>query len=118
MAKVVWFDIPVSDMGRAIDFYQTLTGQELTRLPVGNDKETALFGDGDDGSAGCLFVSAEDQPSHYGSRWSTSTPTRASRNGWHEQNQRAAASWSARRPSGESTATSPTSKTARAIGSA
>jgi uncharacterized protein len=68
MATVVWFDIPVSDMGRAIDFYQALTEQELTRLPVGEDQETALFASGDRGSAGCLFAAPEDQPSHYGSR--------------------------------------------------
>ncbi len=68
MAKVVWFDIPVADMGRAIEFHQTLTGQKLTRLPVGEDKETALFTFEDGGSAGCLFAAAEDQPSHYGSR--------------------------------------------------
>ena len=68
MAKVVWFDIPVSDMGRAIDFYWALTKQELIRLPVDEDKETALFAGGDGGSAGCLFASPEDQPSHHGSR--------------------------------------------------
>lgn len=68
MAKVVWFDIPVSDLGRAIDFYQALTTQELTRLSVGEDKETALFAGGDGGSDGCLFAAPEDQPSHYGSR--------------------------------------------------
>jgi uncharacterized protein len=68
VAKVVWFDIPVSDLGRAIDFYQALTKQELTRLPVGEDRETALFAGDDGGSAGCLFAAPEDQPSHYGSR--------------------------------------------------
>lgn len=68
MAQVVWFDIPVTDMGRAIDFYSTLTGQQLIRLPVGPDKETALFAAEDGGSSGCLFAAAEDKPSHYGSR--------------------------------------------------
>ena len=69
MSKVVWFDIPVSDMSRAIAFYSALTGEELLRLPVGPDRETALFaGTGEGGSAGCLFAAPEDQPSHYGSR--------------------------------------------------
>ncbi len=69
MSKVVWFDIPVSDMSRAIAFYGALTGEELLRLPVGPDRETALFaGSGDGGSPGCLFAAPEDQPSHYGSR--------------------------------------------------
>lgn len=68
MASVVWFDIPVSDMDRAIAFYQALTTQELTRLPVGEDKETALFPGESGGSAGCLFRAPEDHPSHDGSR--------------------------------------------------
>lgn len=69
MAKVVWFDIPVLDMERAITFYEKLTGQSLTRLSVGPNKETALFAADDaDGSAGCLFSAPEDRPSHEGSR--------------------------------------------------
>ena len=68
MARVVWFDIPVADMDRAIAFYRALTGQELIRLPVGEGRETALFESEDGGSAGCLFAAPEDQPSHYGSR--------------------------------------------------
>jgi predicted enzyme related to lactoylglutathione lyase len=40
---VTWFDIPVADMQRAIAFYEKVTEQKLKRLPVGPDKETALF---------------------------------------------------------------------------
>ena len=36
-----WFDIPVSDMVRAIAFYEHLTSQKLKRLPVGENRETA-----------------------------------------------------------------------------
>lgn len=69
MHNVVWFDIPVTDMGRAIAFYAALTGRPLQRLPVGPDRETALFGtDSEDTVSGCLFQSPEDRPSHYGSR--------------------------------------------------
>ena len=60
---VVWFDIPVADMGRAIAFYERVTRQKLQRLSVGPDKETALFESG-----GCLFSAPEDEPSHFGSR--------------------------------------------------
>ena len=64
MGKVVnWFDIPVSDMARAITFYERVTGQKLTRIEVGPGESTALFG-----SEGCLFQSPEDKPSHDGSR--------------------------------------------------
>jgi predicted enzyme related to lactoylglutathione lyase len=60
---VVWFDIPVKDMGRALAFYERITGQKLRRMAVGPEKETALFE-----SDGCLFRAPEDEPSHLGSR--------------------------------------------------
>ncbi|WP_404349862.1 hypothetical protein LG324_16970 [Phycicoccus jejuensis] len=53
MARVVWFDVPVADMGRAVSFYEALTGEPLVRLPVGADKETALLAAQEGGSA-CL----------------------------------------------------------------
>lgn len=68
MSRVVWFDIPVSDMTRAIAFYEALTGDRLMRLPVGPEKETAIFAADDGGAAGCLFLAPEDEPSHLGSR--------------------------------------------------
>lgn len=68
MSKVVWFDIPVVDMTRAIGFYEALTGEQLTRLPVGEGKETAIFPAEDRGSAGCLWAAPEDEPSHFGAR--------------------------------------------------
>jgi predicted enzyme related to lactoylglutathione lyase len=68
-STVVWFDIPVSDLDRAIGFYKALTGQTLTRLPVGPGEETALFEPGEKGDvSGCLFFSADDKPSVHGSR--------------------------------------------------
>jgi predicted enzyme related to lactoylglutathione lyase len=64
MARVAaWFDIPVVDMGRAINFYEQVTGQKLKRMHVASGKETALFE-----SDGCLFLAPEDKPSHFGSR--------------------------------------------------
>ena len=68
MAAVIWFDIPVSDMTRAIAFYEALTQETLMRLPVGDGKETAIFPAADGGSSGCLFAAPEDEPSHFGSR--------------------------------------------------
>lgn len=68
MGPVAWFDIPVADMSRAIEFYEELTGQKLMRLLVEEGKETALFPDTGSGSGGCLFAAPEDQPSHFGSR--------------------------------------------------
>ena len=68
MSKVVWFDIPVADMTRAIGFYEALTGDQLVRLPVGEGKETAIFASEGGGAAGCLFAAPEDEPSQFGSR--------------------------------------------------
>jgi predicted enzyme related to lactoylglutathione lyase len=69
-SPVGWFDIPVRDMERATAFYSAVTGQTLKRMPVGSDKETALFESG-----GCLFRAPEDQPSHFGSRVYFETPS-------------------------------------------
>jgi len=60
---VAWFDIPVSDMNRAVQFYERVTEQKLQRMKVDDGKETALLGD-----EGCLFQAPEDKPSHFGSR--------------------------------------------------
>lgn len=83
MARVVWFDIPVSDMTRAITFYEALTGDELMRLPVAEGKETALFAAEDGGSGGCLFLAPEDEPAHVGSR--VYFDTKGDLDGWVER---------------------------------
>jgi uncharacterized protein len=69
-SPVTWFDIPVTDMERAIKFYEAVTQKPLKRLPVGEDRETALFEAG-----GSLFKAPEDKPSHYGSRVYFDTPS-------------------------------------------
>lgn len=64
MKKITsWFDIPVTDMTRAISFYEQVTGQSLKEMEVSPGKSTALLG-----SEGCLFHAPEDKPSHFGSR--------------------------------------------------
>lgn len=66
---IVWFYIPVSDMDRAIRFYEAVTDSELQRLPLPTGEETALFpARGDGGVTGCLFHSPDDRPSEFGSR--------------------------------------------------
>jgi len=62
MAKnaVGWFEIPVSDMGRAIRFYETVFDTKLNRFPMG-PLEMAMFPDGDEamGSSGALVFHEE-----------------------------------------------------------
>jgi predicted enzyme related to lactoylglutathione lyase len=65
---VVWFDIPVTDMDRAIRFYQAVTQSEMKRQTLDTGEETALFASGDGGVTGSLFKSSSDKPSEVGSR--------------------------------------------------
>lgn len=65
---VVWFDIPVSDLDRAIRFYEAVTQSRMQRLTLDNGDETALFASQDGGVTGSLYKSPEDQPSRFGSR--------------------------------------------------
>jgi uncharacterized protein len=66
---VVWFDIPVSDMDRAVRFYEAVTETKLQRLSLPTGEETALFEAREEGGAtGCLFRSPNDKPSEFGSR--------------------------------------------------
>jgi predicted enzyme related to lactoylglutathione lyase len=65
---VVWFDIPVADMDRAIRFYEAVTQSEMKRLMMENGDETALFASHDGGVTGSLYKSPTDKPSEFGSR--------------------------------------------------
>jgi uncharacterized protein len=65
---VVWFDIPVADMDRAIRFYESVTQSRMQRLTLENGDETALFASQDGGVTGSLYKSPEDKPSEFGSR--------------------------------------------------
>ncbi len=65
---VVWFDIPVTDMDRAIRFYEAVTQSKMQRLTLENGDETALFASENGGVTGSLYKSPEDKPSEFGSR--------------------------------------------------
>jgi predicted enzyme related to lactoylglutathione lyase len=65
---VVWFDIPVTDMDRAVRFYESVTQSRMQRLTLENGDETALFASQDGGVTGSLYKSPEDKPSEFGSR--------------------------------------------------
>jgi len=63
-----WFEIPVSDMDRAVRFYETLTGQRLKREAFGGPgQELAVFpADNDADVHGALFKSPALQPAAQG----------------------------------------------------
>ena len=64
---IVWADIPVRDMGRAMEFYGHVTGQRVVPMP-GTDNTVALIGG--PGADGGPIVSADlyvgGTPSHDG----------------------------------------------------
>jgi len=65
---IVWADIPVTYMPRAMEFYQRLTGYPVSMMPGSNDT-VALLG-GPEGGSGEMIVSADlyvgGTPSHDG----------------------------------------------------
>ena len=63
---VVWSDIPVTDMQRAIGFYQHATGQNVSLMPGTNDT-VAVIGDPSDPGAVSADLYLGGTPSHDGS---------------------------------------------------
>lgn len=59
---VGWFEIPVTDMNRAISFYETVTGTTFERMPLGGPLEMAVFQHKDGEGAGGGLVK---HPDHY-----------------------------------------------------
>lgn len=64
-----WFEIPVTDMPRALKFYQAVTGQTMSSQPAGAPgEEMAMFPvDTRDTPTGCLQLSPYSKPSQDGS---------------------------------------------------
>jgi predicted enzyme related to lactoylglutathione lyase len=63
--QLVWVDIPVVDLDRAIDFYSTVLGREVKRQEYPGFSIGLLPSEGEE-TGGCLFVSPKDKPSDHG----------------------------------------------------
>ncbi len=64
---VNWFEIPVSDMDRAIAFYQTVFAKELTKMEVSGEGLAMFpYNPGNPNATGALIKSANEQPSAIG----------------------------------------------------
>jgi uncharacterized protein len=63
--QLVWVDIPVLDLDRAIDFYSTVLGKEIKRQEYPGFSIGLLPSEGEE-TGGCLFVSLKDKPSDHG----------------------------------------------------
>ena len=61
-----WFEIPVSDYERAINFYETVLDIKLHRENM-NDIDYALFSEEEPAVAGALIKADFQQPSEHGS---------------------------------------------------
>ena len=63
--QVVWCDIPVVDLDRAIRFYSAVLGAEVTRQEYPGSVIGVLPHEGSDVS-GCLYASSDNRPSREG----------------------------------------------------
>jgi predicted enzyme related to lactoylglutathione lyase len=65
--QIVWVDIPVLDLGRAIGFYSAVLGSPVQKQDYpGMSIGLLPGGDGDDVVSGCLFTKADEKPSDKG----------------------------------------------------
>ncbi len=60
--RIVWFDVPATDLGRAMNFYTKVLDVEITE----EFPDVAVMSHGQGEVAGCLFKSEEIQPSDQG----------------------------------------------------
>jgi uncharacterized protein len=63
--QLVWVDIPVVDLDRAISFYSKVLGKEVKRQEYPGFAIGVLPSEGDE-AGGCLCVGEEDKPSDHG----------------------------------------------------
>jgi predicted enzyme related to lactoylglutathione lyase len=63
--QIVWCDIPVLDLDRAIRFYSAVLGTAVTKQDIPGMSMGVLPHENDD-VAGCLFQKPEEKPSAHG----------------------------------------------------
>jgi predicted enzyme related to lactoylglutathione lyase len=64
--QVVWFDIPVRDLDRALRFYSAVLGVELKKEQAGPGVSIAMLPQADGFVSGCLLQNADAKPSDSG----------------------------------------------------
>lgn len=70
MSAIYWFEIPVSDIERAVTFYNELLGTEMQSMDLTETQGTIVAMIHDRGGVGGMLVQGEEQgyiPSHEGS---------------------------------------------------
>src|SRR5262249_55350691 len=64
--QVVWFDIPVRDIDRALRFYSAVLGTELKKEQAGPSVAIAVLPHAEGSISGCLVHSVDAKPSERG----------------------------------------------------
>jgi len=64
--QVVWFDIPVRDLDRALHFYSAVLGAKLKKEQAGPGVSMAMLPQSDGFVSGCLLQNADARPSDSG----------------------------------------------------
>jgi predicted enzyme related to lactoylglutathione lyase len=64
--QVVWFDIPVRDLDRALRFYSAVLGAQLKKEQAGPGVSMAMLPQADGFVSGCLLQNADAKPSESG----------------------------------------------------
>jgi predicted enzyme related to lactoylglutathione lyase len=73
-SRVVWFEIPAADLGRAIRFYETIFGIELNRQQFG-PSELAVLPYEEPAISGCLIAAEDFKPSTYAGIYLNADPS-------------------------------------------
>src|SRR5262249_26088773 len=60
--QIVWCDIPVANLDRAIKFYSTLLGQTVSKETAPGGMTVGLLPHADEGSGACLVEMADQKP--------------------------------------------------------
>jgi predicted enzyme related to lactoylglutathione lyase len=64
--QVVWFDIPVRDLDRAVRFYSAVLGTQLEKEQAGPGAATAVLPHAESSIGGCLVLNIDARPSESG----------------------------------------------------
>jgi len=64
--QVVWFDIPVRDLDRAVRFYSAVLGTELKKEQAGPGAAMAVLPHAEGSIGGCLVLNIDARPSESG----------------------------------------------------
>lgn len=63
---IVWFDVPVNDLDRAISFYSAVLGEPVNKVDMGGGFVMGMLPGEENVLGGCLYKSDESSPTDQG----------------------------------------------------